>query len=201
MSIDQHELLPYPRGAVREVLRVPVTMYRMGLGHFVDLFHILILTTRGRRSGQPRYAPVEYRRHGSKYYAISAWGERPHWYRNLMEDPIVTIRQGRKVFQARAQMVENDSEALLVLHLFRRPNPLLYDAILARVGNVQTFDPRTLPDLAHQYTIVRFDPQPDAPALPAPSSDLRWVPLMGFLLGGLVALAVTLGRDRVSREG
>jgi deazaflavin-dependent oxidoreductase (nitroreductase family) len=200
MSIDHHELLPYPKGLVREALRLPIALYRMGLGHGVDLFHIMILTTRGRRSGQPRYTPVEYRRHGSRYYAISAWGAQPHWYRNLTEDPVVTIRQGKRVFQACAQVVEQNSEALLVLHLFRRHNPLLYDAILARVGNVQTLDPRSLPDLAHQYTIVRFDPQPDQPLLPAPPSDLRWVPWLGFVLGGMVALAITLSHKRARED-
>jgi deazaflavin-dependent oxidoreductase (nitroreductase family) len=200
MTLNQHELLPYPRGVVRAVFRAPILLYRMGMGNLVDLFHIFILTTRGRRSGQPRFTPVEYRRHGSKYYVISAWGSRPNWYHNLNDDPIVTIRQGGRVFQARASLVENQSEALLVLHLFRRPNPLLYDIILARVGNIQAVDPRTLPDLAGQYTIVRFDPQPDHPALPAPPSDLRWMPWMGAFLGAALTLALVFGRSRSSEQ-
>jgi deazaflavin-dependent oxidoreductase (nitroreductase family) len=200
MTFDQHELLPYPRGIARAVFRAPILLYRMGMGGLVDLFHILILTTRGRRSGQPRFTPVEYRRHGSKYYVISAWGDRPNWYHNLRDDPVVTMRQGKRIFQARAAVVENQSEALLVLHLFRRPNPLLYDIILARVGNIQTLDPRTLPDLATQYTIVRFDPQPERPALPAPPSDLRWLPWTGALMGAVVTLALVFGRSRTPEQ-
>jgi deazaflavin-dependent oxidoreductase (nitroreductase family) len=155
----------------------------------------MILTTRGHRSGQPRYTPIEYRRHGRKYYAISAWGSRPHWYRNLSADPNVTLCQGKRTFAAQARVIENSSEALMVLHLFRRPNPLVYDAILARLGQVQSLDPRLLPDLAHQYTIIRFDPQPDDPALPSPNDDLRWLVWVVSLAGLLfVTMSVLRGR-------
>ncbi|MBE0689452.1 MAG: nitroreductase family deazaflavin-dependent oxidoreductase [Anaerolineae bacterium] len=185
MTGEKSTLLPYPNGPARELLRSPIVLYRMGLGRLLDPFHVMILTTRGRRSGQPRFTPIEYRRHGSKYYAISVWGGLPHWVRNLQKDPVVTLSQGHSTFQARAQIVDNDAEALLALHLFRRPNPFIYDAILARVGNIEALDVRKLPDLTRQYTIVRFNFEQDQPTLPAPPDDLRWM-----LPAGIVALSV-----------
>ncbi len=191
--------IPYPQGLGRALLRSPILLQRLGFGRLLDLFHIMILTTRGHRSGQPRYTPVEYRRHGRKYYVISAWGSRPHWFRNLSADANATLCQGKRTFAARAQVVESSSEALMVLHLFRRPNPLVYDAILARVGNVQALDPRQLPDLAHQYTIIRFDPQTEDPVLPSPPDDLRWVVWAAGVFGLLLVILGVL-RTRNTQE-
>ena len=175
MTGEKSTLLPYPNGLGRELLRSPILLYRMGLGRLLDPFHVMILTTRGRLSGQSRFTPIESRRHGSRYYVISVWGELPHWVRNLQKDPVVTLTQGNQAFKARAEIVNNDAEALLVLHLFRRPNPFIYDAILARVGNVEALDVRKLPDLTREYTIVRFNLEQESPALPEPPRDLRWI--------------------------
>lgn len=192
MTGEKSGLVPYPRGVTRVLLRLPNLLYRMGLGMLLDPFHIMILTTRGRHSGKARFTPIEYRRHGSKYYVISVWGELPHWVQNLQVEPVVTLSQGRRSFRGRATIVKNDAEALLALHLFRRPNPFVYDAILARVGNVETLDLRKLPDLARQYTVVRFDLEQEQPMLPAPSPDLQWMPLA--LVAALIAVTFILAR-------
>lgn len=192
MTGEKSGLVPYPRGIMRVFLRLPNWLYRMGLGALLDPFHIMILTTRGRHSGKARFTPIEYRRHGSKHYVISVWGELPHWVQNLQAEPMVTFSQGRHSFRARAAIVKNDAEVLLALHLFRRPNPFIYDAILARVGNIETLDLRKLPDLTRQYTVVRFDFEQGEPTLPAPSQDWRWMPLVGT--AALFAITVILAR-------
>ncbi|MCC6615468.1 MAG: nitroreductase family deazaflavin-dependent oxidoreductase [Anaerolineae bacterium] len=198
MTGEKSTLLPYPKGLGRELLRSPLLLYRMGLGRLLDPFHVMILTTRGRLSGQPRFTPIEYRRHGSRYYVISVWGELPQWVRNLQKDPVVTLTQGSQTFKARAEIVHNDAEALLVLHLFRRPNPFIYDAILARVGNVEALDIRKLPDLTSEYTIVRFNLEQEPPTLPEPSHDLRWLLPAGVT--ALLALIVVLARRATSER-
>jgi deazaflavin-dependent oxidoreductase (nitroreductase family) len=189
-------LLTYPVGWRRWLMHTPVLLYRMGLGKLLELFHFMIITTRGRRSGVPRHTTIEYRRHGKRYYAISAWGGRADWYQNLLTDPHVTLRRGSKTFAAKATLVDNNAEALLVLHLFRSPNPLVYDAILARLGNAQSFEPRTMPEISGQYTIVRFDPLEGYPPLPTLEDDLRWVPLVCAAFGAGAALALTFGRRK-----
>ena len=189
-------LLTYPIGWRRWLMHSPVLFYRMGMGRLLELFHFMIITTRGRRSGVPRYTTIEYRRHGKRYYALSAWGGRADWYQNLLSDPHVTLRRGSKTFPAVATRVDNNAEALLVLHLFRRPNPLVYDAILARLGNAQSFEPRTMPALSGQYTIVRFDILDGYPPLPTLEDDLRWVPMLCGAFAAGVALALTFGRRK-----
>ncbi len=184
--MNREPFIPYPSGLGRWLLRLPVFFYQLGLGDLMNAAHILILGTRGRTSGLPRYTSIEYRRHGSKLYLVSAWGERPHWFRNLRQTPEVLVQTGRKTFAGRASPVTNPGEALRVLHLFRRRAPFVYDPIIARLSARERVDERSLPEVSHEITIVRIDPVPDAPGIAPLPSDYRW------LLPGLLALGVTL---------
>lgn len=188
--------LPYPAGLYRILYRLPLTLYRLGLGGLLNLASIMVLTTRGRSSGLPRYTPIEYRPHGSKIYAVSGWGTRPNWVRNLTADPNVSLRQGQRAFAARAQVVEDSSEALRVLHLFRKRAPAFYDSLIARLSGEAEVNNRTLPDVSRLLTIVRFDPAPTEGDLPAIQADLKWLWLVALLGGVLLALLRRRGHDR-----
>jgi deazaflavin-dependent oxidoreductase (nitroreductase family) len=70
---------------------------------------ILLLTTTGARSGQPRLAPLVYTRAGDRYVVVASKGgapTHPAWYLNLVANPIVTVEAGPEKFQARAVVVE-----------------------------------------------------------------------------------------------
>lgn len=180
---------PYPNALMRHLLRLPIWMYRIGLGSLLNLAHIMILTTRGRKSGLPRHTAIEFRVHGSKIYVVSAWGERPHWYQNLMLDPGVTLRLGTRQIGAQAHVVDDAGEALRVLHLFRKKAPAVYDAILTRLSTEESVSLKNLPDVSHQFTIVRFDAMPGEARLPAVKADLRWIwplALVFFVAAGVV---------------
>lgn len=183
----QSTALPYPAGLVRALLRAPLLLYRMGLGEVLNNLHILVLVTRGRKSGLPRYTPIEYRRHGSKIYLVSGWGTRPNWFQNLLENPLPTVQLGSHVQAARAQIVTDPAEALRAIHLFRRTAPGRYDTVLSYVID-ETVSSRTLPNLSGQFTIVRLDLTSELPLLPGVPRDLTWLPLA--LLVGLAALLV-----------
>ena len=54
----------------------------------------LLLTTRGRRSGLPRTAPLLYLPDGNDFLVVGSRGGRvapPAWYENLCQDPSVTV--------------------------------------------------------------------------------------------------------------
>ena len=173
--------LPYPNSLARFLLRSPLSFYRMGLGGVMNFAQIMVLTTRGRVSSLPRHTPIEYRVHGSKLYVVSAWGERPQWYQNLRANPQVTIQRGRYTFAATAQIVTSPSEAMRVLYLFRKRSPMLYDTLLSYLADADVTR-RTVPDVSHQFTIVRFDPA-DSPLPLAPlPQDWRWFPWAGLAL-------------------
>jgi deazaflavin-dependent oxidoreductase (nitroreductase family) len=197
-SMSNNGRLPYPNSVMRVLLRLPIWMYRMGLADVVSVVPLMILTTRGRKSGLPRRAVIEYRRHGRKIYAISAWGERPQWVQNLADDPCVTLQQGKRNIAARAKLVDDSSEALRVLYLFRRTSPVVYDAVLARLADGQVIDAKTLPDVSHQFTIIRFDPVEDPPSLPVVEADLAWIGPVSVLAAILLTVFLVINRTRRS---
>jgi deazaflavin-dependent oxidoreductase (nitroreductase family) len=66
----------------------------------------LILTTTGRRSGEPRPTPLIYQRHRDALLVVASNGgsdEPPAWYRNLEADPEVQVQVKADRFQARAR--------------------------------------------------------------------------------------------------
>jgi deazaflavin-dependent oxidoreductase (nitroreductase family) len=195
-SMNQQAVIPIPRGVVRLLLRLPIAFYRLGLGDLMNAAHIMILGTRGRKSGLTRYTPVEYRRHGSKIYLYSAWGERPHWFQNIQDCPEVLIQQGRHSFSARAAVVSNSGESLRVLHLFRRIAPFVYDPLIARLSARERVDERSLPDVSHEITIIRIDEVPGMLDLhPLPTSWV-WIWPTLLALGVVATLIISLTRSR-----
>ena len=68
----------------------------------------LLLTTMGRKSGEPRIAPLVYGRDGENYILIASQGGRPThpaWYLNLRAEPRVQVQVADDIFRALAQSV------------------------------------------------------------------------------------------------
>lgn len=62
-----------------------------------DGSHLLLLTTTGAKTNQPRLAPMMYFRDGDGIYVIASKAgtpENPAWYHNLVAHPDVTVEQG-----------------------------------------------------------------------------------------------------------
>ncbi len=185
---DKPQFIPYPTGLLRLALRMPLTLFQLGLGDLLYMLRLMILTTRGRKSGQPRHIAIEFRRHGSTIYIISGWGERPNWYQNLLTDPLVTIQLGRHTISALADPVTDPAEALRAVNLFRRDAPARYDAVLGRLVDDE-ISGRKLPDVSHQFTVVRLNIIADEPILPGLRMDRVWLwPLALVGLGLMVSL-------------
>jgi deazaflavin-dependent oxidoreductase (nitroreductase family) len=75
---------------------------------------VLLLTTTGNKSGQPRTVPVMYFDLGGKTYVVASAGgspEHPAWYKNLAAKPDVTVEIGPRRFAARAATVGGDERA------------------------------------------------------------------------------------------
>ncbi|MFG3706725.1 nitroreductase family deazaflavin-dependent oxidoreductase [Micromonospora sp. NPDC047670] len=71
----------------------------------------LLLTTRGRRTGELRRTALVYARDGDRYVvAASNRGSdhHPAWYLNLLADPYVTVQVGAETFGARARPATAD---------------------------------------------------------------------------------------------
>lgn len=199
LGLHQTNWIPYPTGFIRFVARFPLLIYRLGLGDLLNSLHLMVLTTRGRKSGQPRHTPIEYRQHGRKIYLVSAWGKRPNWYQNVLVDPLVTVQLGGKTVAARAYQVQDRAEALRALSLFRRIAPARYDAVLGRLieADVSAW---TLPDQSAQFTILRLDVVTEAPRLPGLPANLAWLlPLALFTIFSAATLLAVMRLRRAAQ--
>lgn len=70
---------------------------------------MLLLTTTGAKSGQPRISPLVYTADGDTLVVIASKGgapTNPDWFYNLVANPVVTVERGTEQFQARATIPE-----------------------------------------------------------------------------------------------
>jgi len=78
--------------------------------------YTLILTTTGRRSGEPRATPLIYGTHDGALLVVASKGgsdEPPAWYRNLTANPDVEVQVGPDRFRARARTAGPDEKPAL----------------------------------------------------------------------------------------
>lgn len=83
-----------PTGLARLAFRLPIWLYRLGLGRFLGR-RILELTHTGRKSGLTRHTVLEVVRYdpaSGTYYIAVGFGDRSDWYRNVLANPHVEVR-------------------------------------------------------------------------------------------------------------
>jgi deazaflavin-dependent oxidoreductase (nitroreductase family) len=100
----------------------PRLVYAIGLGAGYGRF-VLLLTTKGRRTGQPRVTPLQYEQVNGAFVVASARGAVADWYRNVVADPRVEVRVRRSRFSGSADPC-SDAERMadfLELRLERHP--------------------------------------------------------------------------------
>lgn len=76
----------------------------------------LLLTTRGRRSGEPRTTPLIFGRDGDHYLVVASKGGAPHhplWYLNLLESPEAEIQVGADRLRVTARRATDDEKSRL----------------------------------------------------------------------------------------
>jgi deazaflavin-dependent oxidoreductase (nitroreductase family) len=94
-------------------------LYRMSGGKWGQTFFgspILLLTTTGRRSGQPRTWPLTYLPEGEHLIVVASNGGQPNhpaWYLNLRANPQVSVQLGNQTQTMIAQTAEGEERARL----------------------------------------------------------------------------------------
>ncbi|XVQ83053.1 nitroreductase family deazaflavin-dependent oxidoreductase [Microbispora siamensis] len=80
-------------------------------GHDWQGTTVAILTTKGRKSGQPRSTPLIYQPYGDAYLVVASKGgadEHPLWYLNLQAEPEVEFQIKGDRFKARARTATSE---------------------------------------------------------------------------------------------
>ncbi|CQD04537.1 AclJ protein [Mycobacterium europaeum] len=94
---------------IKWMSRANTWMYRLSKGKWGGTFQknpVALLTTTGRKTGQPRVSPLLYLREGDRVILVASQGGRdnhPLWYLNLKADPKVSVQIKDEVLQLQAR--------------------------------------------------------------------------------------------------
>jgi F420H(2)-dependent quinone reductase len=115
-----------PAAALRALGRLNVPIYRLTRGRLMNKVGrapVMLLTSTGRRTGQPRTAPVVYGSDGERLVVISSNGgnhNAPAWSYNLKAHPDAEVEIGGERRKVRARVVDGEERA----QLWRKMNEL-----------------------------------------------------------------------------
>jgi F420H(2)-dependent quinone reductase len=134
---------------LRAVGKLNVPVYRLTRGRVggkVGKGPVLLLTTTGRKSGEPRTAPVLYLAHGSDYVVINTNAGNtkvPAWSLNLRADPEAEVEVKGKRTRVRARLAEGDERTnLWRRHMEQYSGWEYYESKLDREIGVFVLEPR-----------------------------------------------------------
>jgi F420H(2)-dependent quinone reductase len=93
----------------RRLSRLHIFVYRLTrgvIGRRLVKNDMLLLTTRGRKTGKPHTVPLLYLLDDETPVVIASWGGRPNhpqWYQNLEADPKAEVQVRSKKWRVRAR--------------------------------------------------------------------------------------------------
>lgn len=91
---------------------------------------VLLLTTVGRRSGQPRVTPLQYEEVGDLIYIASARGKDADWFKNIIANPNVHVQISDRKFDAFAEPVTDPVRIAEFLELRLQGHPVMVRMIM-----------------------------------------------------------------------
>ena len=107
------------RGFLRTFGAVQVFLYRRGLVRKMGKMQQVLLTTTGRKSGQPHTVPLGAVREGDGWVVIASFGGadvHPNWWLNMVANPNVTVQVNDEVIKARMQEITNPADYDRIWH-------------------------------------------------------------------------------------
>ena len=117
------------------------------IGHGAGGITNLLLTTTGRKSGQPRTVPLAYVQDGERFIVVASNGgsdRPPAWWGNLRHDPSATVQVGPRTIAVAGREATPEEHAVLWPRL-KAGNPFFgqYEQITARRIPVVVLEPRS----------------------------------------------------------
>jgi deazaflavin-dependent oxidoreductase (nitroreductase family) len=95
---------------------------------------VLLLTTIGRKSGQPRVTPLQYEEDQGVICVASARGPHADWFRNIQANPRVKVQIADREFEGLAEPISDPARIADFLLLRLKRHPIMMRAMLAVEG-------------------------------------------------------------------
>jgi len=125
-------------GVLRVFSRVHITIYRWTggiIGERIFGNRMLLLTTTGRKTGQPRTKPLAYLTDGDALVIVAGAAgaaKQPDWWLNLESHPVAQIQVGRRRLQVSAtRALPEEQQRLWARYLAQHA---LFDTMQKRVS-------------------------------------------------------------------
>ena len=107
---------------------------------------MLLLTTRGAKSGEMRVNPMMYLPEGERMFVFASKAgapTNPDWYHNLVADPLVSVEVGEETVEVKATVVDRaERDRVYAEQAKRYPGFAEYEAMTDRVIPVVALDRR-----------------------------------------------------------
>lgn len=117
---------PFTRSIIKWMSKSNVTAYRLTGGRLGGKWRvgsaarkglpICLLTTTGRKSGEPRTAPLLFLEDGDRVVLVASQGgqpKHPMWYLNVKANPRVTVQIGSRTRDLTAAVADDEERARL----------------------------------------------------------------------------------------
>jgi deazaflavin-dependent oxidoreductase (nitroreductase family) len=110
---------------LKVMLSIYIFLYRLtsgAIGGRMAGLQVLLLTTTGRKTGQPRTTPLGYFKQDGSLVVIASNGgadQNPAWFYNLKSNPQVTLQIGNKHLAAKAEVVDADKRGQMWAELVK----------------------------------------------------------------------------------
>jgi len=143
---------------IKTVQKIHRFLYTVGLGPVIGRI-VLLLTTTGRKSGQPRITPLQYEQIDGAYYLGAARGLKADWVRNLQANPHVELRVGAKRVSGLAEVVTDPQRMADFLEVRLQRHPLMIGLIMQKAHGLPKHPSRAqLEKLAENEAVVIVRP-------------------------------------------
>jgi len=186
MQMNQQYLEKYLPIAFRQFNRCMVYMWKLGLGKLINCWppvfgRVMVISHRGRGTGNLYQTPVNYTEDGEYIYCTSAFGGETDWFLNILANPQVEIWLPDGWYTGVAEVVE-ESEGR---------NTMLRQVLIA--GGFATplfagFQPKTMDEeqfdqLTADYRLLRIQRQSPRTGADGPGSlAWLWPIILGIVL-------------------
>lgn len=191
--------MPPLHGAFNAMNRyVAVPALRMGLGGLASnplTGYLMLLTTRGRRSGHRREAPLGYMVAGDHVYCMAGFGRRTHWFQNILADPHVDVILPGRAFSGIAEEVTDAEERRQVMPRLIRSMGVV--VVATGLPNPWRSSPDEILRSCEHFPLVRISASGIA-AGPNDPGLLGWLPPQLLWLVPLLWVALRRSRGRSS---
>lgn len=148
-----------PSGFTRWLYRLPILLYRAGLGWMLGS-RFLLLEHIGRVTGKRRQTVLEVvdsEPASGIFYVVAAWGERADWYQNIKSISEVSYQVGRRHFEGKARPLPQE-EAEQVFLAYGHSHPRALQSLMRVLGYRIESNDQSYRALAEHLPVVKLSP-------------------------------------------